>query len=66
MASDLVSLREIGDLLGVSHQRADQLSKLPNFPRPEATLSTGRVWNQEAVLTWLLMTGRLEQRPNGS
>jgi hypothetical protein len=64
MKSYLMSISEIGDLLGVSHQRADQLSRLPHFPRPEATLSTGRVWNREAVVTWLLMTGRLSEHPD--
>ncbi len=65
MTGYLVSTQEIAGLLSVTRQRADQLTKLPHFPRPEASLANGRVWNREAVITWLLATGRIEEHPDG-
>jgi predicted DNA-binding transcriptional regulator AlpA len=50
---------EIGDLLGVSRQRADQLSRLEEFPEPVAVLSAGRVWRRADVEAWARETGRL-------
>jgi len=43
---------EIGRLLGVSRQRADQLVRTKEFPDPIARLAMGCVWDVEAVLTW--------------
>lgn len=65
MTGYLVSVSEIARLLSVSRQRADQLTKMVHFPRPEARLANGSVWNREAVITWLLATGRLADHPDG-
>jgi hypothetical protein len=56
---DLVGVTEIGDLLGVSRQRADQLSRLEGFPEPVAVLSAGRIWRLVDVEAWARTTGRL-------
>jgi predicted DNA-binding transcriptional regulator AlpA len=55
----LVSTVEIAELLGVSRQRVDQLSRTKGFPAPEAELAIGRVWDQAAVVAWGKATGRL-------
>jgi hypothetical protein len=41
--SNRVGVTEIGDLLGVSRQRADQLTRTEGFPEPVAVLSAGRI-----------------------
>jgi predicted DNA-binding transcriptional regulator AlpA len=41
---DLVSLSDVAKLLQVSRQRAQQLSKQPDFPRPKGTPGTGPVY----------------------
>lgn len=66
MASYLVGTSEIAELLGVSRQRADRITKdEPNFPEPEASLNSGRVWSRQAVLTWARMRGRDIADPSG-
>lgn len=39
-------------MLGVSLQRADQLSRTDDFPEPVVILRAGRVWNREDVEAW--------------
>jgi predicted DNA-binding transcriptional regulator AlpA len=56
---DLVGVNEIGDLLGVSRQRADQLSRLEGFPEPIGTIAAGRIWRRADVEAWARATGRL-------
>lgn len=55
----LVGVTEIAAMLGVSRQRADQLSRADGFPTPEVEISAGRVWKREHVETWAKATGRL-------
>jgi len=55
---NLVGLAEIADLLGVSRQRADQLSREAGFPNPVASLKGGRIWRTEDVEAWLTTSGR--------
>jgi predicted DNA-binding transcriptional regulator AlpA len=57
---DLVGVREIGRMLGVSKQRADQLTHKGDFPEPAAALATGRVWERADVEAWARKTGRLD------
>jgi prophage regulatory protein len=60
MTSELVGTLEIAQLLNVSRQRADQLTKTDDlFPQPAAELAAGRVWHTEAVVTW----ARFRERP---
>jgi prophage regulatory protein len=71
----LVGVREVGKLLGVSRQRADQLVRTKGFPDPIAELASGRVWERTSVVRWARGTGRsipwatveleLEQLPKG-
>ncbi|MEV6306754.1 AlpA family phage regulatory protein [Actinoplanes sp. NPDC051861] len=49
----LVGAHEIRDLLGVSRQRIYQLAARPDFPRPVAELSQGKVWNLTDIEAWL-------------
>jgi prophage regulatory protein len=55
---DLVGVTEIGDLLGVSRQRADQLTRTEGFPEPVAVLSAGRIWRRADVEVWAREAGR--------
>jgi predicted DNA-binding transcriptional regulator AlpA len=55
---DLVGVTEIGDLLGVSRQRADQLTHAEGFPETVAVLSAGRIWRRADVEAWARETGR--------
>lgn len=48
----LMGAREIGDLLGVSRQRVQQLISRPDFPEPYDTLSMGKVWLREDIEKW--------------
>lgn len=59
MPEDLMSTVEIAALLGVSRQRADQLTRSEGFPAPTASLAIGRVWLGEDVERWAKTTGRL-------
>jgi len=46
----LVGITEIAAMLRVSPQRADQLSRAyADFPKPEAELSAGRIWQRAAI-----------------
>lgn len=40
-------------LLGVSRQRAYQLTSKPTFPAPLATLDQGKVWAVDEVEDWM-------------
>ena len=53
MPTDLVSVTEIAEMLGVSRQRVNQLVQAyDDFPAPEADLAIGRVWLRSAVEGW--------------
>jgi prophage regulatory protein len=58
MPARTVGVTEIGDLLGVSRQRADQLTRTERFPEPVAVLSAGRIWRRVDVEDWARATGR--------
>lgn len=49
----LMGAAEIGDRLGVSRQRVQQLVNRPDFPRPDADLAMGKVWRSEDVEAWI-------------
>jgi predicted DNA-binding transcriptional regulator AlpA len=54
MTNHLVGVTEISRLLGVSRQRADQITReYTDFPEPEVELVSGRVWRRSAVEEWL-------------
>jgi hypothetical protein len=55
-----MGLTEVAALLGVSRQRAHQLSKVDGFPEPTAKLSAGLIWLRADVERWARETGRIE------
>ena len=75
MTHRLAGVREIAQLLSVSRQRADQITRTKDFPDPIAELASGRIWERSAVVRWARRTGRsipwatveleLEQIPKG-
>ena len=53
-AGPVVGLQEVAEMLGVSHQRADQIAKAyDDFPEPMTVLAVGRIWSRDAVDKWL-------------
>jgi len=59
VADDLMSTIEIAELLGITRQRVDKLSRTDGFPPPAAELAIGRVWRRDDVEAWARATGRL-------
>jgi hypothetical protein len=56
-----MSTVEIAELLNLSRQRVDKLSRGERFPAPAAELAIGRVWKRDDVVAWATETGRLPQ-----
>jgi predicted DNA-binding transcriptional regulator AlpA len=56
---DLVGVKEIGEMLGVTRQRADQLADTAGFPEPISRISAGRIWRRQDVEAWAKATGRV-------
>ena len=54
----LVGVSEVGKLLGVSRQRADQLVRTKGFPDPIAELVSGRIRERASVVRWAPDKGR--------
>jgi predicted DNA-binding transcriptional regulator AlpA len=54
MHPELVGIPEIAELLHLSRQRTDQLSRQDGFPRPVGVLrlSRRRVWRETDVRAW--------------
>jgi predicted DNA-binding transcriptional regulator AlpA len=50
---DVVGLSEIGEMMGVSRQRADQLCRTKGFPDPCAVLRHGSIWYRPEVAKWI-------------
>lgn len=48
-------------MLGVSRQRADQLSRAGDFPTPVGEISAGRIWLRDDVETWAKAAGRYDK-----
>lgn len=60
MATDLMGVHEIAELLGVSRQRVDELSRTrDDFPAPIETLKSGRIWQRSDIEAWARATGRI-------
>lgn len=60
MSLDLVALPEIAQMLGISRQRASKIMYThPDFPKPEAELSIGKVWVRSTVDEWARTRSRL-------
>lgn len=56
---DLMGLKEIGELLGVTRARAHQLAQVEGFPDPLGATSAGRIWERANIEKWARDTGRL-------
>ena len=53
----LVGSAEIQVMLGRTRQRIDQLSREPGFPKPVASLISGRIWRRVDVERWASAKG---------
>jgi predicted DNA-binding transcriptional regulator AlpA len=60
MRLDLMGTTEVAELLGVSRQRADQLSRSEEFPAPVGEIAAGRIWLRSEVEAWARSSGRME------
>jgi len=49
---EVVAAAEIADYLGVSRQRVARLTRRPDFPKPIAHLSVGRIWRASDIRDW--------------
>lgn len=54
----VVALAELAQMLGVTKNRAMQVSRKMTFPAPLGDLSVGRIWSYEAVVEFCETTGR--------
>lgn len=52
LARRLMGTHEIAQMLGVSRQRAQQITARKDFPKPYDVLHMGKVWSRAAVETW--------------
>ena len=56
---DVVGIAEIAEMVGVTRQRVDQLSRTDHsFPEPVAEIRAGRIWALKDVLAWMKSSGR--------
>jgi len=63
VALELVGVAEIAEMFGVSRQRVNRLVQThPEFPKPVAELSAGRVWLKRDVEKWARDTGRVVKK----
>ncbi|WP_436535499.1 helix-turn-helix transcriptional regulator [Actinoplanes sp. HUAS TT8] len=46
---------EIGERIGVSRQRVQQLAERDDFPEPYQELRMGRVWLEHDIELWIVM-----------
>jgi predicted DNA-binding transcriptional regulator AlpA len=49
---ELVGIVAVADMLGITRQWADILSKRDDFPEPTHNLPTGRLWRSSEVEEW--------------
>lgn len=49
---NLVGITEVAEMLGVSRQRASQLSESKTFPKPLGRIKAGPVWQRATVERW--------------
>lgn len=63
MFPEVVGFAEIGQIAGVSRQRARQLSAIPSFPRAVITTAQGPLYGRHAVERWLATRNTRPGRP---
>ena len=54
----LAGRTELAEMLGVSRQRARQLTERPDFPAPIAVLRRRPIWRVEDLEKWAARVGR--------
>lgn len=54
----LVGTHEIAAMLGVSRQRAQQITARKDFPKPYDVLHMGKVWKRRTFEQWARDQGR--------
>ena len=58
---DLIGVPEVAGILGVSRQRADELSRRRDFPEPYAIIGARtRAWKRTDVEAWAKANGRMK------
>lgn len=60
---DLIGVAELADILHVSKQRASELARIPDFPKPIAHLASGPVWKKSAIARHIEFWPRRPGRP---
>lgn len=61
VALDLVGIAEIAQMLRVTRQRVDAITRThEDFPAPVAELASGRIWLRKEVEGWARHAGRLQ------
>lgn len=54
----VVGAHEIGEMLGVTRSRANQLSREVGFPKPYGVLRMGKVWRRADIEAWMRKKGK--------
>jgi predicted DNA-binding transcriptional regulator AlpA len=54
MSEHLMAVSEIRRRLGLSRQRAYQLTREPHWPAPYDVLAVGKVWRREDIEAWIV------------
>lgn len=62
---DVVGVAELARLLNVSKQRASELARTHEFPRPFVVLESGPVWRKSTLVSHLKRWSRRPGRPKG-
>ena len=63
-AGELMGVHEIADMLGVSRQRVDEITRSDEtFPTPVDVLASGRIWRRSDIETWAEQRGRSSASP---
>lgn len=62
---DVVGVAELAKLLKVSKQRASELARTREFPKPFVVLGSGPVWRRSTLVSHLRRWRRLPGRPKG-
>lgn len=63
-AMELMGIYEFGKRIGVSRQRAHQITRMHDeFPAPVARLAMGPIWRTRDIEQWITKWPRLGGRP---
>lgn len=62
---DMVGVAELAKLLKVSKQRASELARVRDFPKPFVVLESGPVWRKSTLVSHLRRWRRQPGRPKG-